>query len=77
MIDPRKPNLNFDKIEPASLKHKAYVALQKAIIELDFEPGQLLKKSELCKTFGISRTPLTEAIALFALLIAFLILFAF
>ena len=46
MINPRKPNLNFDKIEPASLKHKAYVALQKAIIELDFEPGQLLKKSE-------------------------------
>ena len=40
------------------------MALQKAIIELDFEPGQLLKKSELCKTFGISRTPLTEAIAL-------------
>ena len=64
MIDPRKPNLNLDKIEPASLKQKAYVALQKAIIELDFEPGQLLKKSELCKTFGISRTPLTEAIAL-------------
>ena len=49
MINPRKPNLNFDKIEPASLKHKAYMALQKAIIELDFEPGQLLKKVNFVK----------------------------
>ena len=57
MINPRKPNLNFDKIEPASLKYKAYVALQKAIIELDFEPGQLLKKSELCKTCLLYTSP--------------------
>jgi DNA-binding GntR family transcriptional regulator len=64
MIDHTKPNLNFDKIEPASLRHKAYITLQKAIIELDFKPGELLKKSELCKSLGISRTPLSEAIAL-------------
>ena len=64
MIDHTKPNLTFDKIEPASLRHKAYITLQKAIIELDFKPGELLKKSELCKSLGISRTPLSEAIAL-------------
>ena len=64
MIDHTKPNLTFDKIEAASLRHKAYITLQKAIIELDFKPGELLKKSELCKSLGISRTPLSEAIAL-------------
>ena len=64
MIDHTKQNLTFDKIEAASLRHKAYITLQKAIIELDFKPGELLKKSELCKSLGISRTPLSEAIAL-------------
>ena len=64
MTDQTKPNLTFYKIEAASLSHKAYITLQKAIIELDFKPGDLLKKNELCKSLGISRTPLSEAIAL-------------
>ena len=50
MTDQTKPNLTFYKIEAASLRHKAYITLQKAIIELDFKPGDLLKKNELCKS---------------------------
>lgn len=57
-------NLTRINAAPTSLKQKVYFNLQKSIIELEYKPGELLKKQELCKEFGISRTPLSEAIAL-------------
>jgi DNA-binding GntR family transcriptional regulator len=57
-------NLGQSDFSAASLKQKAYLALQKSILDLEFIPGQLLRKNDLCKRFGISRTPLSEAIAL-------------
>ena len=60
-IDESLGHLDFSY---ASLKQKAYLALQKSILDLEFRPGQLLRKNDLCKRFGISRTPLSEAIAL-------------
>lgn len=57
-------NLTRIKAAPTSLKQKVYFNLQKSIMELEYKPGELLKKQELCKEFGISRTPLSEAIAL-------------
>ena len=60
-IDESLGNSNFIS---ASLKQKAYFALQKSILDLEYRPGQLLRKNDLCKRFGISRTPLSEAIAL-------------
>ena len=60
-IDENLGNSNFSSV---SLKQKAYLALQKSILDLEFRPGQLLRKNDLCKRFAISRTPLSEAIAL-------------
>ena len=48
----------------ASLRQKAYLTLQKLIPDLEFRSGPLLRNSDLCKRFGISCTPLSEAIAL-------------
>ena len=64
MSFPRDENLGHSDFSYASLKQKAYLALQKSILDLEFRPGQLLRKNDLCKRFGISRTPLSEAIAL-------------
>ena len=57
-------NLTRINASPTSLKQKVYTNLQRSIIELEYKPGELLRKQELCKEFGISRTPLSEAIAL-------------
>ena len=64
MSFPIDENLGHSNFSYASLKQKAYLALQKSILDLEFRPGQLLRKNDLCKRFGISRTPLSEAIAL-------------
>ena len=57
-------NLGHSDFSYATLKQKAYLALQKSIQDLEFRPGQLLRKNDLCKRLGISRTPLSEASAL-------------
>lgn len=57
-------NLTRINSAPTSLKQKVYANLQRSIIDLEYKPGELLRKHELCKEFGISRTPLSEAIAL-------------
>ena len=64
MSFPIDENLGNSNFSSASLKQKAYSALQKSILDLEFRPGQLLRKNNLCNRFGISRTPLSEAIAL-------------
>ena len=64
MSFPIDENLGNSNFSSASLKQKAYLALQKSILDLEFRPGQLLRKNNLCNRFGISRTPLSEAIAL-------------
>ena len=57
-------NLGHSDFYYASLKQKAYLTLQKLIPDFEFRSGQLLRNNDLCKRFGISRTPLSEAIAL-------------
>lgn len=64
MLYPIDQNPTRINSAPTSLKQKVYANLQKSIIELEYKPGELLRKEELCKEFGISRTPLSEAIAL-------------
>jgi GntR family transcriptional regulator, rspAB operon transcriptional repressor len=39
-----------------------YRELKKRIVLLDFEPGQVLKEKELMEEFGVSRTPVREAL---------------
>jgi len=39
-----------------------YEVLKKRIVLLDYEPGQVLKEKELIEEFGVSRTPVREAL---------------
>ena len=46
-----------------SLAQKAYGSLKQAILDLDYRPGEALRKPEICEYFGISRSPVSEAVA--------------
>ncbi|MGD8366299.1 MAG: GntR family transcriptional regulator [Desulfobacterales bacterium] len=39
-----------------------YTELKKRIVLLDFEPGQVLREKDLIEEFGVSRTPVREAL---------------
>jgi GntR family transcriptional regulator, rspAB operon transcriptional repressor len=48
---------------PGSLSQKVYMSLKQAILSLAFRPGELMQKSQICKQLGVSRSPVTEAMA--------------
>lgn len=41
-----------------------YESLKNDILDLRLKPGQLLKETEICEKFGVSRTPVRDAIRL-------------
>lgn len=41
-----------------------YESLKSDILDLHLKPGQLLKEAEICEQFGVSRTPVRDAIRL-------------
>jgi DNA-binding GntR family transcriptional regulator len=43
-------------------KNNIYNELKKRIVLLDYEPGQVLREKELIEEFGVSRTPVREAL---------------
>ncbi len=43
-------------------KTSIYNELKKRIVLLDYEPGQVLREKELIEEFGVSRTPVREAL---------------
>lgn len=46
-----------------SLAQRAYQSLREAIIGLAYRPGEALKKPDICARLGVSRSPVSEAIA--------------
>lgn len=50
------------KIERQSLSEKIYSELKNKIIDMEFKPGERINDAELAKQFGVSRTPVREAI---------------
>jgi DNA-binding GntR family transcriptional regulator len=44
------------------VSEQAYAAIKRRILDLDFEPGQLLSELRLSQDFGLSRTPVREAL---------------
>lgn len=51
-----------DRIAGASTSDQVYLALREAIVRAELEPGQRLSENELADRFGVSRTPVREAL---------------
>src|SRR5467141_4969569 len=54
------------KIVKASLHNEAVARIRDLIMEGRLEPGSKVLEKELCEMFGISRTPLREALKVLA-----------
>ncbi|MGR3486012.1 MAG: GntR family transcriptional regulator [Paracoccaceae bacterium] len=46
-----------------TLSARVYQSLREAILSLSFQPGEMLRKSDICERYGISRSPVSEALA--------------
>ncbi len=46
-----------------SLANRVYQSLKDAILSLEYRPGQALRKPEICTALGVSRSPVSEAVA--------------
>lgn len=65
---PQGQTPGVDRLRPVeaftgSLAQKTYQTLREAIIGLTYRPGEALKKPEICERLGVSRSPVSEAIA--------------
>jgi GntR family transcriptional regulator, rspAB operon transcriptional repressor len=45
-----------------SLATRVYQSLKDAILSLEYQPGEILRKGEICDHLGISRSPVSEAV---------------
>lgn len=61
-IPPRRPLRGLDAFA-GSLAQKVYLSLKDAILTLTFNPGEILRKPEICAELGVSRSPVAEAVA--------------
>ena len=46
-----------------SLTDRTFLAIREAIMELNFLPGEMIRKHDICNTLGVSRSPVSEALA--------------
>jgi len=46
-----------------TLTQRVHAALREAILTMGYPPGTLLRKAEICDRFGVSRSPVSDAIA--------------
>ena len=46
-----------------TLAQKVYATLREAILSLSYPPGDILRKPEICAYLGVSRSPVSEAVA--------------
>ncbi len=52
----------FEKIDRLSLREHVYTLLQQAIVAGELQPGQRIRDTDLAAQFGVSRTPVREAL---------------
>lgn len=46
-----------------TLAQRTYLSLKDAILKLGYRPGEALRKPEICAVLGVSRSPVSEAVA--------------
>lgn len=54
----------MERREPQSLAEQAYAALKRDIIRCDLRPGELVIEARLAERYGMSKTPVRQAIGL-------------
>jgi len=54
-----RPLDSFD----GTLSARVYASLREAIVSLSFAPGEALRKRDICAALGVSRSPVSEAVA--------------
>lgn len=47
---------------PGLLSERVYLALRRAILSMDFAPGEVIRTGPICARLGISRSPLSDAL---------------
>jgi DNA-binding GntR family transcriptional regulator len=64
----KHPDRQFLPLESfsGSLSVRVHRILYDAIISLAYRPGEIMRKSEICNALGVSRSPVSEAIAMLA-----------
>ena len=53
---------NLDDLN-GPLANRVYTAVKSAILDLDFQPGASIRKTAICDHLGLSRSPVSEALA--------------
>ena len=46
-----------------SLAQRVYASLRQSILSLNLRPGDIIRKPEICDVLGVSRSPVSEAVA--------------
>lgn len=46
-----------------ALSNRVYLSIKDAILQLDYKPGQILRKQQVCEALRVSRSPVSEAVA--------------
>ena len=54
--------LTLDNFQ-GSLTDRTFLAIREAIMELNFLPGEIIRKHDICNALGVSRSPVSEALA--------------
>lgn len=62
LSEPSTNKSSIQKINRLSLREQIYLTLKQSIISLELPPEQKLNDSELAAQFGVSRTPVREAL---------------
>lgn len=57
------PSVGGLSSEEGTLARRTYLTLRAAIVELRVAPGAALRKEAICKELGVSRSPVSEAMA--------------
>lgn len=61
--DPIAPRLQALDAFAGSLSQKVYQTLRAAILSMAYAPGEILRKPEICEELGVSRSPVSDAVA--------------
>ncbi len=61
-LPPRRPLRPLDHFQ-GTLAQRVHASLREAILSMSLRPGDILRKPEICDTLGVSRSPVSEAVA--------------